>query len=365
MKKREKGYIDTDVYQESKNRIKRIIDGFDTIAVCFSGGKDSLVVLNLVQEVYDELGIKQKIKVIFRDEELIPDDVVNFVCDIRNSGKYDFYYYAIPLKSNKYILGKTYEYVQWDSEREWVRNPPEFAIRLAEGDKRVFDQYSADDFIAASFKGKVAFINGIRCQESIVRLHSVLNKVNECYISDTQSKRVKLCKPIYDWTEDDVFLYFYKRGIKYCQIYDNQLWNDECFRVSTPLHSESAKKFHKLKSLYPDFYQKLLDIFPEMKVQSRYNDDVERKSNYDGYEHSIDGLYRYIKDSTEDIDIRNKFIKNVQVAYNTRRNKIKQGATNLGGYPLKYLFDLVARGSYKRRFMPKPKPTKEDIEFEN
>ncbi len=56
-----------------------IINTFDKIFVCFSGGKDSLAVLHLVKEVYQELGINEKINVIFRDEEVIPDDIIDFV----------------------------------------------------------------------------------------------------------------------------------------------------------------------------------------------------------------------------------------------------------------------------------------------
>ena len=36
-----KKYIDSDVYTEAKKRIKHIINAFDDIIVCFSGGKDS------------------------------------------------------------------------------------------------------------------------------------------------------------------------------------------------------------------------------------------------------------------------------------------------------------------------------------
>ena len=42
--------------------------------------------------------------VIFRDEELIPDDVIEFVQSYYHSGEYNFYYYAVPLKSTKFIL---------------------------------------------------------------------------------------------------------------------------------------------------------------------------------------------------------------------------------------------------------------------
>lgn len=123
-----KYYIDNDVYSEAKKRIKKIIASFDSVIVAFSGGKDSLCVLHLVQEVYNELGITEKVKVFFRDEELIPDDVIEFVKGYAESGTYDFRYYAIPLKSSKYILGNSEEYIQWDSNRKWLRTPPRMPL---------------------------------------------------------------------------------------------------------------------------------------------------------------------------------------------------------------------------------------------
>ena len=90
-------YIDTDVYTEAKKRIKHTLLAFDTLIVSFSGGKDSLVVLKLVEEVYREMGIKEKVKVAFLDEQLIPDYVVDFVREIYESGRYDFRWYAYPL----------------------------------------------------------------------------------------------------------------------------------------------------------------------------------------------------------------------------------------------------------------------------
>lgn len=155
-------YQEDDVLVAAKKRIQHIFDTHDTVAVMFSGGKDSLAALHLTREVAAQNG-QQKVNVVFRDEELIPDTVIDFVQSFRDLPWVNMAYYAIPLQSSKYILGKVYDYIQWDPSRRHLRTPPEYAITLPEGDTRSFDQYTTDSFIAERYKGKVAFITGIRC----------------------------------------------------------------------------------------------------------------------------------------------------------------------------------------------------------
>lgn len=352
MKKKElKKYLDIDVYTMAKKRIEHVINSFDTVLVAFSGGKDSLCALNLVKEVYSDLGINEKVKVFFRDEELIPDHVIDFVQKIAESGEYDFRYYAIPLKAQKFILGNNMEYIQFDPTRAWLRNPPPYAIRLKEGDRRIFSQYEADEFICKDEKGRVAIINGIRADESLIRLRSCLNKKNENYINATENKRIKFVKPIYDWSEKDVFLYFYQKGIKYCEIYDNELFNGEQLRVSTPLHAESSKRFNKIRTRDPKFYQQLVNMFPEMLVQERYWNEFDRKQDFGSYPHTYNGLRQYIADTISNRNQRELALKRVEDAYNRREKCMAEGQIyNLGGYPLLFLFEQVSIGGYKRVF---------------
>lgn len=359
-----KKYLDIDVYEMAKNRIRHVINTFDSVLVAFSGGKDSLTVLHLVQEVYNEMGITEKVKVFFRDEELIPDNVIEFVQKIAESGKYDFRYYAIPLKSTKFILSRTFEYIQFDPNRKWLRNPPEYAITVSDG--TVFSQYDADEFICSKEKGRVAIINGIRADESLIRLRSCINKFNENYINATQNKRIKLVKPIYDWKTEDVFLYFLKNDIQYCPIYDEELFNGDNFRVSTPLHAESAKKFNKLRTLNPVFYQQLIDLFPEMLIQDKYWSEYERPDfDSDKYEHSEKGLYDYIREEIKDPKQAALARKRISEALVNRQNKIAAGQVyNLGGYPLRLLFNCLVTGQYKRVLQAKPKATLQDFLFE-
>ena len=360
-----KYYIDNDVYTEAKNRIKHVINTFDKIFVSFSGGKDSLVVLRLCEEVYEELGITKKLNVIFRDEELIPDDVIDFVTAEYNSGKHNFYYYAVPLKSHKFILGQSLEYIQWDTNREWVRPKPEFAITLEEGDNRVFDQHSMDEFVTAGHKGKIAILTGIRADESLVRLRAAINKKNENYINATDVHNVKLVKPIFDWTQDDVFLYFYKRQIKYCVIYDNQMLNGEALRVSTPLHAQSAKNFHKLKTVYPNFYQQIVNIFPEMLLQDRYWKQFDRQGIMYQYEHSWDGIIQYINDNLEGKDAA-LAKKRVFEAKQMRENRMArgEGLHNLGGYPILYVFKSILGGNYNKTLQANGTASKTMYDYE-
>lgn len=356
-------YIDTNVYEEAKKRINHIIDTFDRIYVCFSGGKDSLVTLKMVEEVYNDRGITEKINVIFRDEELIPDAVIEFVTSFYMSGKYNFYYYAVPLKSNKFILGKTYAYVQWDPNRKWIREKPSFAITDNGGE--IFDQYSMDAFCVKGVKGKIAFLTGIRADESIIRLSSCLSKKNENYINATAVNNVKLCKPIYDFSEKDIFKYFMDNNIKYCAIYDNQMWNGQALRVSTPLHSESSKEFKKLRTVYPTFYQQLVDVFPEMLVQERYWKELDRYGVIAQYPKSWDGIFQYIDDNLE--GTMNALAKQrVHQAIKGREGRLKKGLgkENLGGYPILYVFKCIVNGQFKRRLQATPTPTKGELEYE-
>jgi predicted phosphoadenosine phosphosulfate sulfurtransferase len=120
----------------------------------------------------------------------------------------------------------------------------------------------------------------------------VVNKLHENYITQPtvpsgvpQPKRVRMVKPIFDWTENDVMKWLHESNIRWCQIYDAQSLTGVRLRVSTPMHFSSVAKLPKLAQTDPELWAMVLKIFPEAALQKRY-----------GQEFDIDGLVAPYRD---------------------------------------------------------------------
>ena len=181
-----------------------------------------------------------------------------------------------------FVLGINKEIIKWDpsGEREWVRPKPDFAETLNDT-KQIFGQDDFDKMVADNYpNGKVAIVNGIRADESIVRYRSVVNKITENYIAKSFSPRATLCKPIYDWQMNDVFKYFMDNDLRYSSWYEEQMWSGDALRVASPLIAESMKTIEKWAMMDPEFYDRLTKVFPEVRAHERYKGTISDKHLY-------------------------------------------------------------------------------------
>lgn len=368
-------YIDSDVLTEAYKRIRHVIETHDNCFVSYSGGKDSLVVAHLVREVYDQMGMKDvPVMLAFRDEELIPDDVIEFVQSYRDDPRWDLRYFAFPMESHLFFMGKHLDYVQWDEARRgnWIRPKPDYAIEQIHPQNIPLHQSmtSALTVQALGLKGKIGIFNGIRAQESLIRFRASTASAGKTnYISGDMggAKNISFVKPIFDWSEKDVFRYFFDKQIAYCKIYEAEMYAGAPLRVSTPLHDAAYDYLSRLRVMYPTFFSQIVSIWPQVATQERYWKEYDRIGVIHRYPKSFEGIMQYIEDDIKEPRSKARAIEVVKQCRAAKLKNQKSGKYSdipAFGYPLLHVFKAIVSGKYMKGIQAHVAPDNHMLEYE-
>lgn len=270
--------LNINVVEAAERRILETFNNHKLVSMSFSGGKDSLCMSDMVIKTMRKYGISfNRLVVIFFDEEAIYPDIEETVMEWRSrfmSLGAKFYWFCLPIKHFNCCnrLENDESFICWEPGKEdvWVRPMPKFAIR----NHRDFRLGMTYQVFAVKLFADIPQMVGLRVAESIQRRQAIA--------AMTKSKFIY---PIYDWSNNDVWLYLKMNNIQvpvsYIYLYKvgvplNRLRISQFFSVDT------IKSLPKVLEFYPDLYQRVLRREPNADLVMLYWDtDMFRSSGQD------------------------------------------------------------------------------------
>ena len=255
-------YSDKSVYEAAKERIAYLFDEFypqRKIVVGFSGGKDSTAVLQLTHEVMVEKGIKDKLPVMFLDQELEIPLVIDHIREVMHYDWVEPYWVQSYFREWNGSKGDWFNV--WGIGEKWVR--PKEDIALKDIDFEVKESFGnvlecvnhtlfGDDYIK---------LGGVRIEESPARRMGLTHgNVYKNISWGRKEKRGLVFYPIWDWKCNDVWYYIFSKGLPYCKVYNYYFTKyplAKC-RVSSFIHENSIQNIKDIKEICPEFYEKAL-----------------------------------------------------------------------------------------------------------
>lgn len=334
-------FLDISCVDAARQRIRHVYDTFDTVCVQFSGGKDSTAILYLAKEIHEERGLGP-VKVIFRDEEMVSPSVVDFVTKVKNYPWVDMEWYCLPSSQEVWVLGRREYLMLWSEQRRqegrlvrdmppWAINARHFGLDPNKPTPKIVDYYTMQ-----GKTGRVAFITGVRANESMVRYRSCVQKLHENYIVSPfllpKSIPLKFAKIIYDWRTDDVMKFIVdEHGAEYCKYYDYAHLTRSNSRVGIPLHSVASRRIGDVVATEPEFFDELVRCFPQIDAQRRYWQYFDVEALISSYaSEGWDGVSRCIDENMLSDGIHKEAMKFAALFR-------KKRAVDPFGFPFEYL----------------------------
>ena len=355
-----KAWSERNVYAAAQERFRMLYRRFDTVVVSFSGGKDSTVCLHLALEAAEAQG-KLPVQAYFWDEEAIHPETIEYVERIRARPDVKLRWLCMPVKHRNACSRRSPYWYCWDPEAEplWCRPLPAYAERTGSWFKKGMTIPEASPYVYGREYGTVCDIRGIRADESLRRLMSVMNRLEENWLQGARNGNNYPASPIYDWSVTDVWTAPMQHGWDYNRTYDlfykvGVPLND--MRVCPPFGEEPLGALYRYALCWPDLWDKMVRRVPGAATAARYSRTVlygfggqRLPDGVKSWREWTERLLVLYRDPYRSI-ISAKISSIIQMHKNkTKRPIPEDSADPHSGLSWRFLANLVMRGDLKGR----------------
>lgn len=335
--KMKKGYLDIDVYEAAQERFRFLFREFENIYVSFSGGKDSGILLNLLLDFRRQHYPDHRIGVFHQDFEAQYTVTTEYITRtferLETEPLTDLYWVCLPMATRTALSSYEMYWYPWDDTKEelWVRPRPEhpYVITIDNPFNHYRYRMHQED-LAKQFGrfykeehgyGKTVCLLGLRADESLQRYSGIVNKKygygGECWISK-QFKDVWCASPLYDWSNQDVWVAYSRFGYDYNELYDLYykagLKIDQ-MRVASPFNDYSKDALHLYRVIDPEIWAKLVG-----RVRGANFGSIYSRTRAMGYRnitlpegHTWESYTKFLLD-TLPARLRNNYVKKFQTS---------------------------------------------------
>lgn len=215
--------LDVDVVTLAKRRVQNTFSNGVPIYLSMSGGKDSIVLCDLVyQEILKGTISPRLLEVVFIDEEAMHDEVIRLVELWREK------FLAVGAKFTWFCIEANHfncfnqltsdeSFVMWDRYKKdvWVREMPEYAVTehpLLKPRQETYQEFMT------KYTSDGLSLTGIRVAESYQRRQGISAMFTRDGDHTTNEGKVSI---IYDWKDNDVWLYIKENNLDFPLTYMN------------------------------------------------------------------------------------------------------------------------------------------------
>ena len=261
-----------DVVEGARRRIIRAFSNGVRVYLSMSGGKDSIVLADLVYKLIREGRIDpSRLVVVFVDEEAIFGEVDRIVRDWRRrflAAGAEFRWYCIEVKHFNCFnqLTNDESFICWDSTKRdvWCRPMPSFAITDHPKLRRRQENYQT--FLPRIMRDGIRMA-GVRSFESIQRMNA--------FDQRWETPEDTLFQPIFDWRDTDVWRYIRDEELDFPETYLHLYQTGSTkrqMRISQFFSIDTARSLVKMDEYEPDLMDRIVAREPNAYLAALYWD---------------------------------------------------------------------------------------------